>query len=216
VHAGDHDVEPPVAVEVGHRRRRLDVAPCEHRRLGSAREHTVKATIVAATNRNLREMISQGAFRADLYYRLHVLAVTMPPLRIREDDVLQLADRFAKHTAHRYHLPDAAFLADARQAMLAYAWPGNVRELKHLVERAVMLSRGSGISAADMGLTTGLALPASPPDPIESMTLEEAERLLIQRALHATSGNVSESARRLGVSRMTLRYRMEKYNLRGE
>jgi transcriptional regulator with PAS, ATPase and Fis domain len=186
------------------------------RRLGSSREHPVHAGILAATNRNLQDMIAQKAFRADLYYRLNVLAVTMPPLRSRRADVLLLAQRFAQVTAHRYRLTVPAFTDDARQAMLSYAWPGNVRELKHLVERAVMLSHGNSISAAELGLSTNPPAAAAAVDVLDTMTLEDAERLLIQKALMATGGNVSESARRLGVSRMTLRYRMEKYNLRGD
>jgi len=186
------------------------------RRLGSAREHAVRACIVAATNRNLQEMIAQGHFRADLYYRLNVLTVTMPPLRARGSDVLLLAQSFADQTSHRYRLPAAVFAEDARESMLSYAWPGNVRELKHLVERAVMLSRGNVICAADLGLSAAPAADQQATDAFDRLTLEDAERILIQRTLLATGGNVSESARRLGVSRMTLRYRMEKYNLRGE
>jgi DNA-binding NtrC family response regulator len=186
------------------------------RRLGSSREHAVRACIVAATNRNLQDMIAQGAFRADLYYRLNVLTVTMPPLRARGNDVLLLASSFAELTTHRYRLPAAAFAEDAKRAMLSYTWPGNVRELKHLVERAVMLSRGNEISAADLGLSATAAVHDPTAEALDRMTLEDAERTLIQRALLATGGNVSESARRLGVSRMTLRYRMEKYNLRGD
>jgi two-component system, NtrC family, response regulator AtoC len=188
------------------------------RRIGSTREHVVGACFVAASNRNLQEMLAQGTFRADLYYRLDVLALEMPPLRARGEDVWLLADHFADQTSRRYRLSGAQFAEDARAAMRAYAWPGNVRELKHLVERAVILSQGQRISAADLGLSRSIvAAPAeAQPDPITGLTLEEAERWLIQRALDATGGNVSESARRLGVSRMTLRYRMEKYDLPGE
>jgi DNA-binding NtrC family response regulator len=187
------------------------------RRLGSAREHGVRACIVAATNRNLQDMIAQGTFRADLYYRLNVLSVTMPALRTRGNDVLLLARSFADQTAHRYRLPSAAFSDDAQAAMRRYPWPGNVRELKHLVERAVMLCGGNRISSADLGLAGApSAVQQAPEGMLDGLTLEDAERLLIQRTLQATGNNVSESARRLGVSRMTLRYRMEKYNLRGE
>jgi DNA-binding NtrC family response regulator len=101
--------------------------------------------------------------------------------------------------------------------MLAYSWPGNVRELKHLVERAVMLAPGGEIGASELGIPAagGDAGTSAPADSLSGLTLEEAERLLLQRALQATGGNVSEAARRLGVSRMTMRYRMEKYGLLG-
>ncbi|HTS53288.1 MAG TPA: sigma-54 dependent transcriptional regulator [Burkholderiales bacterium] len=188
------------------------------RRIGSTREHVVGACFVAASNRNLQEMIAQGTFRADLYYRLNALTLEIPPLRARGEDVWLLALHFSDQTARRYRLGAARFTEDTRAAMLAYRWPGNVRELRHLVERAVMLSQGHQISPADLGLSRSvIAVPAgAQADPIDGLTLEEAERLLIQRALDATGGNVSESARRLGVSRMTLRYRMEKYGLPGE
>jgi DNA-binding NtrC family response regulator len=102
--------------------------------------------------------------------------------------------------------------------MLTYGWPGNVRELRHLVERAALLTGGREISAADLGIaqTPASADPGQPAAALDALTLEEAERLLIQRALQASGGNVSEAARRLGVSRMTMRYRMEKYSLKGE
>jgi DNA-binding NtrC family response regulator len=185
------------------------------RRIGSTREHPVRAQFVAATNRRLSEMVAQGLFRPDLYYRLNVLTLALPPLRSRGEDVVMLAEHFGAQIARRYGLPAPRFGADARAALLSYAWPGNVRELRHLVERAVMLATGE-IDGAALGLEPG-AGPAVPPrDALDGLTLEAAERLLIQRALEATQDNVSEAARRLGVSRMTLRYRMEKYGLRGE
>jgi DNA-binding NtrC family response regulator len=146
-----------------------------------------------------------------------VLTLSLPPLRSRDTDILLLAEQFAAQTARRYGLPPTRLTDAARCALAAYAWPGNVRELKHLVERAVLLCRGREIEAADLGLSA--ASPdsiAARADPLAGLTLEDAERLLIQRALDATARNVSESARRLGVSRMTLRYRMEKYGLSGE
>jgi DNA-binding NtrC family response regulator len=185
------------------------------RRIGSTREHPVRAQFVAATNRRLAEMVAQGLFRADLYYRLNVLTLTLPPLRSRGEDVVMLAESFAAQIARRYGLPAPRFGADARAALLSYAWPGNVRELRHLVERAVMLATGE-IDSAALGLEPGPPPAAVQGDALDGLTLESAERLLIQRALDVTQGNVSEAARRLGVSRMTLRYRMEKYGLRGE
>jgi DNA-binding NtrC family response regulator len=187
------------------------------RRIGSTREHPVRAQFVAATNRDLQQMVASGAFRADLYYRLNVLTLTLPPLRARGDDIERLADNFASQTARRYGLPAARFSDDARGALRAYPWPGNVRELKHLVERAVMLCQTREITAADLGLSAAPAsVAAISADPLQGLTLEQAERWLIQRTLQATGGNVSESARRLSVSRMALRYRMEKYDLKGE
>jgi two-component system, NtrC family, response regulator AtoC len=186
------------------------------RRVGSTREHAVQAQFVAATNRDLQQLVAQGRFRADLYYRLNVLTLSLPPLRSRGGDVLQLADAFTAQTARRYGLGAVRLTEDARDALLAYDWPGNVRELKHLVERAVMLAAGNQITAADLALGPNALRQPTPADGLDGLTLEGAEQLLIQRALERTDGNVSEAARRLGVSRMALRYRMEKYGIRGE
>ncbi len=187
------------------------------RRVGSTREHVVAAQFVAATNRDLPELVASGGFRADLYYRLNVLTLRLPPLRARREDIVALAEHFTAQTARRYGLAPSAFGDAARAALVGYHWPGNVRELKHLVERAVMLSEGREIGVADLGLAAGThsgSMDAS--DSLADLTLEDAERLLIQRALVAAHGNVSEAARRLGVSRMTLRYRMEKHGIQGD
>ena len=184
------------------------------RRIGSVMERPFAARIIAGTNRQLPEMIAQGLFRADLYYRLNVVTLNMPPLRERGEDTILLARHFAVQMSRRYGLPDASFSDEALNALRAYSWPGNVRELKHLVERAVLLSRGGAIYVADLGLSQTF-VPPQGDQPLQGLTLEAAERLLIERALLDTGGNVSEAARRLGVSRMTLRYRMEKYALKG-
>jgi len=184
------------------------------RRIGSVVERPFAARIIAGTNRQLPQMIAQGQFRADLYYRLNVVILNMPPLRERGEDVILLARHFAVQISRRYGLRDPSFSDTALTALRGYSWPGNVRELKHLVERAVLLSRGGAIHAADLGLSQTQAAAAGE-QPLQGLTLEAAERLLIERALLETGGNVSEAARRLGVSRMTLRYRMEKYALKG-
>ncbi len=184
------------------------------RRIGSIKESTVAAQFVAGTNRNLPEMIAAGIFRSDLFYRLNVVTLTLPPLRERGQDVKLLARHFAIQTARRYGLPDKIFDSDAVAALQTYAWPGNVRELKHLVERALLLSHGAAITGSDLGLVAAdNAIASVPLQAINGLTLEAAEKMLIVSALDATQNNVSESARRLGVSRMTLRYRMEKYEL---
>ena len=184
------------------------------RRIGATKESNVAAQFIAGTNRNLPEMIAAGTFRSDLYYRLNVVTLTLPPLRERGQDVMLLAQHFAAQTARRYGLAEKPLNADARAALLRYAWPGNVRELKHLVERALLLSHGNEISDTDLALSIGnpaATLTGLPP--LEGLTLEAAEKMLILAALQATQNNVSEAARRLGVSRMTLRYRMEKYEI---
>lgn len=188
------------------------------RRVGSTRERPIGARFVAGTNRDLPAMIAAGQFRADLYYRLNVVTLNMPPLRERGDDVLLLAQRFVTQTARRYALVEPVIQKDARTALLRYHWPGNVRELKHLIERALLLCQGRDIGPADLGLGTPAERPSAANEsssPIASMTLDEAERWMIEHALEKARGNVSQAARRLGVSRMTLRYRIDKHGLKG-
>ncbi len=182
------------------------------RRLGATKESHVAAQFVAATNRHLPDMIAAGSFRSDLYYRLNVVTLTLPPLRDRGPDVALLARHFSVQTCRRYGLPDKPLNAAALAALQGYHWPGNVRELKHQVERALLLSHGPEISAADLGLVASESMLAGVPA-LEGLTLEAAEKMLIVTALRTTQNNVSEAARRLGVSRMTLRYRLEKHGL---
>ena len=192
------------------------------RRVGSTEERPVQAWIIAATNRALDNMLETGSLRRDLFYRLDEITVTLPPLRLRGDDVLLLARHFAEQTAHRYHLPEPRLTADAVAALRDYRWPGNVRELKHQVERAVWLRGGVHLGAEDLGLTgaahDAIAPPGAPLQGLEGMTLEQAEAVMIEDALQRSGGNVSEAARRLGITRMAMRYRMRKYGLssRGE
>lgn len=186
------------------------------RRLGSVREIAVGARFVAGTNRNLPDMIEKGQFRSDLYFRLNVMTVTLPPLRERGDDVALLANHFALQTSRRYGLQSIAFSEEAMQALQRYPWPGNVRELKHLIERALLLSHGNLVQAVDLGLNSEASVAAAGAGAIRSMTLEQMERHMLEQALRETGNNVSEAARKLGVSRMTMRYRMEKYGLKGK
>ncbi len=186
------------------------------RRVGTTQERPVDAWFIAATNRDIDEMVEQGEFRSDLYYRLNVLSVRLPPLRERGDDVLLLAHHYAERTARRYGLGEVPFSKDAEQALLDYSWPGNIRELRHIIERAVLLSAGGEISRAGLGLTAGSEHAQAPAtDSGEALTpdttLEEAEYNLIKQALERTEGNVSQAARELGITRMALRYRMKKH-----
>jgi len=185
------------------------------RRVGTTQEQPVAAWFIAATNRDLESLAEKGEFRSDLYYRLNVLTVTLPPLHERGDDVILLANSFAAQTARRYGIQGVQLSQAAESAVLDYAWPGNIRELKHLIERAVLLSGGGQIEPSD------LALESRKPSPVKNhaensgqdLTLEEAELTLIKQALERTRGNVSRAARELGITRMALRYRMKKYNL---
>jgi len=185
------------------------------RRVGSSRERPIEAWFIAATNRDVTTMVNDGTLRSDLYFRLNVLTLELPPLCDRGDDVLLLADAFAEHTAQRYGIANVQFSADARASLSAYAWPGNVRELRHVIERASLLCTDGKIGAGDLLLprTADSASSAPPPSDLTGLTLDEAERLLIESALERCDSNVSAAARELGITRMAMRYRMKKYNL---
>lgn len=189
------------------------------RRVGSSQERKTDAWFIAATNRDLEALSRDGRFRSDLYFRLNVLTLAMPPLRERGQDVVLLAQHFAASTQARYGLPVVAFTAAAETLLLRYGWPGNVRELKHVIERAVLLAGGGQVDTADLllrlesGAGSGASDASADIQRLESVTLDEAERQLIESALQRTQFNVSEAARQLGVTRMVLRYRMKKYGL---
>jgi DNA-binding NtrC family response regulator len=185
------------------------------RRIGATRERPTSARFIAGTNRDLAKAIQEGSFRADLYYRLNVVSIVLPPLRERGEDVMLLAQHYAAATARRYGLPVPQFSAEALCVIRDYHWPGNVRELKHLIERAVLLCDRRSIRPDDLALVPSIAsasAAAQMPD-WHGLTLDAAERMMIEHALKEARGNVSEAARRLGVSRMAMRYRMEKHGL---
>ncbi|MCY4210962.1 MAG: sigma-54 dependent transcriptional regulator [Gammaproteobacteria bacterium] len=188
------------------------------RKVGATRERPVAAWIIAATNRDIEELARRGEFRSDLYYRLNVLSITLAPLRERGADVLLLAQHFMQQNARRYGIPALSLSAAAAQALRSYHWPGNVRELKHIIERAVLLSGGGELAPENLALST----PAQPdtetglnlsPGADTDLTLGDAELMLIKNALEKCQGNVSKAARELGITRMALRYRIQKYNL---
>lgn len=186
------------------------------RRIGATRENPVAARFIAATNRNLQDMVADGRFRSDLYYRLNVLTIEMPALYSCTGDAVLLAEHFATQVARRFGRSIAGFTAEARVQISRYHWPGNVRELKHTVERAVLLSDANQISASALALPTDTESQSPAPtfeDSLEAMTLDQAERWLIEKALLETRGNVTKAAERLGVTRMAMRYRIEKHRL---
>ena len=194
------------------------------RRLGSVREQQVSVRIVAATNRDLEQMVRDGRFRADLYFRLRILQVLTPPLRERAGDIELLAAHFLEQQRARYGKPRLTLGDGARDALRAHTWPGNVRELRNVIEQSVIMATGDVIEAPQLMLAR-LDQPSAQPGVAPAVpltmsagaiggTLPEIERRLIQKALDAARWNVSKAARDLGVSRDTLRYRMEKFALK--
>ncbi|NOQ93103.1 MAG: response regulator [Methylophaga sp.] len=188
------------------------------RRLGSTKEIAISAHFVAATNRNLTDMVADGTFRSDLFFRLNILELVLPSLRQRQDDILLLVDHFVEKIARRYGLVSPILSSDSITAIQQYSWPGNIRELQHVLERAVMLCQQGIINSSDLFLQAvprveSTASSNEENQKLETMKLEDVEKYLIERALLRTNGNVSQSARELGLTRMAMRYRMDKYQL---
>jgi len=184
------------------------------RRIGSTKERPVPARFIAATNRDLHEMSQQGKFRQDLYYRLNVMSILMPPLRERSGDMLLLAKHFAAQTAKRYGLQMPVFTPVAASAIENYTWPGNVRELKHQVSRAVLLCHHSIVNDVDLALPVYRAAEPDHKADTRQSALDAAEKAILLQVLAETRNNVSEAARKLGITRMTMRYRMDKHQIR--
>jgi DNA-binding NtrC family response regulator len=189
------------------------------RRLGALTDRQVNVRIVAATNRDLDAQVREGRFRADLMYRLKVFQIQIPPLRARADDIPVLAAHFLAQLANRYARRELVMGDDAMAALQAHDWPGNVRELRNVLERAVLLKHGGVLGAEDLMLV-------SQPRPAASavgaqaanataipVSLDALEREHLQKALAQCGGNVTQAAKALGISRDTLRYRMERHGL---
>jgi DNA-binding NtrC family response regulator len=192
------------------------------RRVGGIRDRKIDVRILAATNRDLERESQRERFRRDLYFRLAVILLRLPPLRERGEDVLTLAEHFLQRFRIKYGKPVERLDPRARDLLLAYPWPGNVRELSHVIERAVLWSRGPTLDIEHLALE----VPAgSAPGPEEvggasssrpaGMDLEQWERSLIEQALRESDGNQTRAAQRLGISRDTLRYRLKKYGIQG-
>ena len=181
------------------------------RRVGGLRDRKVNVHIIAATNRDLERDAQTGAFRKDLFFRLAVIVLHLPPLRDRGQDVNLLADRFLSRFTAKYGKDVRGIEPDARAAMLAYPWPGNVRELSHVIERAVLWSQGDTLEAKHLSLMS--SVDASSPLPANGVELSQLERSLIEQALREAAGNQTKAAQRLGISRDTLRYRLKKFGL---
>jgi DNA-binding NtrC family response regulator len=193
-------------------------------RVGGIRSTPVDVRLVAATNRDLLKMVREGRFREDLYYRLAVIPIHLPPLRERKDDIPLLVQHFLTRFAGRLKRRVDGLSADALAALAAWRWPGNIRELENLLERAVVLSDAPVLGLADLPGLDAAEPPPPPADADAELGLKEyvraytvqIERARIQRILSAESANVTRAARRLGISRKSLQLKMKEYGLRDE
>jgi DNA-binding NtrC family response regulator len=175
-------------------------------RVGGNEEINVDVRIIAATNRNLKTMVTQGTFREDLYYRLNVVTIDLPPLKDRMEDILPLAEHFLKKYAEENNKRIKTFSDDVVKFMLNYSWPGNVRELENMIERGVILSKNTAITLDE------LPQDIIHPTPVEGKTVEAVTRNHIINVLEETKGNISKAAEILGIRRMTLYNKLKKYN----
>jgi two-component system, NtrC family, response regulator AtoC len=187
----------------------------EFERIGSTKPpRKIEVRILAATNKRLIDFVNAGSFRLDLYHRLNVMSIVVPPLRERQTDILKIAKHFVNHNNRQFSKHVRGFTAEAEEALLSYGWPGNVRELKNIIERAVFLCEGEIITRGDLAIE----LPSNPNlpqligllagEPI--LPLDEVVRRYIHEVVEKTGGNKSQAARLLGITRKTLRERLDR------
>jgi Nif-specific regulatory protein len=190
-------------------------------RVGGSRAIKVDVRVIAATNRDLEQAVAEGTFRRDLYFRLRVVEITVPPLRKRPEDIVDLADHFLRSYMAETGRRLLGFTTEAREQLLHYRWPGNVRELRNVVERAVVLARGDYVDIEDLNLSNlatpsdSSVLPMALPS-YEPLTLDEVERRHILATLRQTEWNKSRTARVLGIERSTLDRKIRRYGLVSE
>jgi DNA-binding NtrC family response regulator len=181
----------------------------EVQRVGSSRTVFVDVRVISATNADLGLEIKEGRFREDLLYRLNTVEIKLPPLRERKEDIMPLAQHYLSHYRARYQKDIAGFDRSAEHALMTHIWPGNVRELAHSIERGMLMATSDAMSARDLGLQSAPA-PALTP---EDMTLDQAERLFIQKVLARHGGDVRKAADQLGMSRSALYRRLQQHGL---
>jgi DNA-binding NtrC family response regulator len=181
----------------------------ELERVGSSTTRRVNVRILSATNADIQAEVTAGRFREDLLFRLNTIEIHLPPLRERKEDIGLLAHHFLRQSAQRYRKRLEGFEPVALQLLLDHPWPGNVRELDHAIERGVLMAEGPQVRASDLGLRAARETPLR----LDEMSIEDVERVLIQKALARFGGNVSHASKALGLSRSALYRRLQKYSL---
>jgi DNA-binding NtrC family response regulator len=189
-------------------------------KIGATSVIKVNVRIIAATHRNLEVLVSEGSFRPDLYYRLAVVPLTLPPLRERPGDVVELVYKFFQSAKHKHGRPDLVLPSHLMPYLLKYSWPGNVRELENIIERMVLLSSSNEVAVADLPVNLRQRREAAeatkPPAEGDRVGLKAVERDLIAQALRQCNWNRAKAARQLQITRKTLVYRMARYGIETE
>ncbi|MBC8491817.1 MAG: sigma-54-dependent Fis family transcriptional regulator [Candidatus Marinimicrobia bacterium] len=187
------------------------------RRVGGTKEIHIDTRIISASSRNIETCISEGRFREDLYYRLNVASITIPPLRDRKEDVILLAEHFLKIYNAEFKKNIKGITNNLKQRLIEHSWPGNVRELKNAIERAVLFEDSDLLTCDNISLLDSLATPSNNRNmikiPNDGLSLVDIEKSLIEQALIKTNRNQTRAAKLLNISRETLKYRMKKFNI---
>ncbi|UCE06043.1 MAG: sigma-54-dependent Fis family transcriptional regulator [bacterium] len=191
----------------------------EFERVGSEETIQVDVRIMAATNKNLSELVQHGKFREDLYYRLHIIPIYLSPLRDRKEDIPLLVNHFLKKLTSELNKPAKQITESAREILISYHWPGNIRELENVLERAVVLCDREFIDIKDLPILNSATSEKLPSDVLDRFrlnlneTLSAIEKQLIERAMNETAGNKSQAAKLLGIQTSLLYYKLEKYGM---
>jgi DNA-binding NtrC family response regulator len=193
------------------------------KRVGGVADVSVDLRVIASSNRDLKLMAEEGKFRQDLYYRLNVITITLPPLRDRGEDAKLLARHFIQHYSQKFRKPIEGLTPEAEQLVLDYHWPGNIRELKNAIERAMILEEGPYIDAAALPVEPTVHVSSTPVANLPGLTipeggtsLERVEEELVRQSLVLAHGNQTRAAKLLDISRDALRYKMKKFHLQEE
>jgi DNA-binding NtrC family response regulator len=189
-------------------------------RVGGTQTLRADVRVIAATNKNLEQLVREGKFRDDLYFRLNVVRITMPPLRARKEDIPLLVRSFLRHFSKANEKPVLDITAEGMNTLLAYDWPGNVRELRTAIEHGVVMTNGPKVTVRDLpraireaaGIAAGAITVSETVNPLD---LAETEKRLITQALASTSGNITAAATQLGISRRTLHRKLNEMNTQG-
>lgn len=183
----------------------------EIERLGGALPIKVNIRLIAATNKNLLELVKKGLFREDLYYRLNVIPLEIPPLRERQKDIAFLSRLFLESSCAQNGIPNKTLLPDAESKLIAWGWPGNIRELQNVIERSVLLAKNQNLSAGEILISN---FTPTKDKPLQAgMTVSEAEKILILNTLDHTNQNRTHAAQLLGISIRTLRNKINEYKV---